>query len=337
MRTLRIALFLGALLPITLAFQPRGTSLTHKVVEGQTLTKTFDQDFTMTIEDVSVTVMGEEMEIPEIPENIIHSTESIVFTDTVGAVADNKAQRVARTFETLNRTRTNTTPDGEESMEETSDLEELEVVFAWDADDEEYAVDFGEDVEDGDTDLLEGIWFEADLAEFLPGGDVEEGDTWEVDYQAWRRLNEPSGDLTFLDEEGESTRDELDDMLSDNVEGEVTCEFKGVREVDGQRVGVIAIHVESETSATLETDMMDMMEPGAVSSATQTREVNVEGEFEGELLWLIEEGRCLSYSGTGSSEIEVIETASISGDMGDFEQTQVLNFLGEGEIEITFE
>jgi len=338
MRCTRLALCLGALLPVTLAFQPRETSLSFDPVVDETLTKTFEQQYTMTLEDVVVTIMDQELELDGTPESVIESSERIVLIDTYGAVEDGRVARLERTFETLERERTSTNEGEEEFFEESSDLEGVVVAFRWE--DGEYLSAFAEDFEDEDEDLLEGLWFDADLSGFLPDGEVEEGDTWEPDYEVWRQLNEPGGDLTFLDEEGESTRDELDERLEENLEGTVECEFTGIREEDGMRVAVIEVTVETETEGTEVEDLTDdaQADGAEVSSVTNSRTVSVETETEGELLWLIEEGRFLSFQGSGEAEITMLlELEMIPNDGETFLQTQELSFVGELEVEVTFE
>lgn len=340
MRINRTALVLGALLPVTLAFQPRETSLTFKPTEGLSLTKTFTQNLTMTLDDLVVAINDEEMEVDEIPELTIESHELIVLVDDYGAVEDGRPLRVSRMFETLERRRLETNSEGEEEAEETSELESLEVVFAWDADDEEYVASFGDDVEDGDEDLLEGLWCDVDFSGFLPDGEVEEGDTWEVDYEDWLRLIEPSGKLTFLDEDGDPTEDDLDRMLRENTEAEITCEFKGVRDEDGEEVAVIEITFETESEATEEEDVRDVIFEADVpiSSAIQSRTVELEVEGEGEFLWLIREGRFLSFEGMSTAEISMESSLTIEPDDGEvFTQSQTLYFLGENEVSVTFE
>lgn len=338
MRCTRLALCLGALLPLTLAFQPRETRLSFDPVADQTLTKTFEQEHTMTLEDVVVTIMGQELELDGAPESVIESSERIVLVDTYGAVEDGRVARLSRTFETLERERTTTNEGEDEFFEESSELEGVVVAFRWE--DGEYVAAFGEDFEDEDEDLLEGLWFDADLSGFLPEGEVEEGDTWEPDYQVWRQLNEPGGDLTFLDEDGESTRDELDEELEDNLEGTVECEFTGIREEDEGRVAVIEVTVETEAEGSVVEDLTDeaQADGAEVSSVTNTRTVTIETETEGELLWLIEEGRFLSFQGTGEAEITMlIELEMVPNDGETFLQSQELTFAGELEVEVTFE
>lgn len=339
MRLTRTALLFGALLPVTLAFQPRGTSLAFTPEEGLSLTKTFEQQYVMTLDDVAVSIMGEQLELDGVPENVIESGETIVFVDDYEGVADGRATRLVRTFETLERTRRDTSPEGENETGESSELESLAVVFTWSDDHEEYGAAFADEESDADEDLLEGLWYDADLTGFLPDGEVEEGDSWEIDYEVWRQLNEPSGDLTFLDEDGESTFDEVDELLRENIEADIEVTFEGVREADGERVAVLTIEVETETEATVEEDLTEAFrEDGAeIDSATQSRTISIVNESEGELLWLIEEGRFLSYEGTGSAEIEMTMTLMIEGDGEPFVQEQTLVFLGELEVLVSFE
>ena len=73
--------------------------------------------------------------------------------------------------------------------------------------------------------------------------------------------------------------------------------------------------------------------PGALEEAAERWT-----ETEGELLWLIEEGRFLSFQGTGEAEITMlIELEMVPNDGETFLQSQELTFAGELEVEVTFE
>ena len=330
------ALGLGLLLPATLAFMPTGASIRFAPEEGLTLTKTFVQSSEVTLESMEMMMGDETQEVDELPEININSTETIVFEDTYDSVGDERPTQLTRHFVELGRVREQSMQDESETSEETSELVDTVVIYSWDDDEEAFSAEFDED-SDGDEDLLESTWCDADLLGFLPDGEVDEGDTWEVDIEAWRHVLEPGGDLTFLDDEGESSMDEIDEEISASLDGDVECEFKGFRDEDGVRVAVIAVTVEVEGAGDSEEEQE--IEPNDhVTGVTQSREVSISSEYEGELLWAVEAGHLLSLSLAGETSVEVNETVSFELTEGDtFEQSQLMTFGSETEIEFTFE
>lgn len=330
-----MALGLGLLLPTTLAFMPTGASIRFAPEEGLTLTKTFVQKSTATLESVELTMGDESQEVDEVPEITIDSSETIVFEDTYTGVGDDRPTKLTRKFEELARTREQSTPDEDVSSEETSELEDLTAIYTWDDDDESYSAAFDDD-SDGDEDLLEPTWCDADLLGFLPEGEVDEGDTWDVDIDAWRHVLEPGGDLSFLNEDGESNSDEIDQEISDSLDGDIECEFKGFREDDDVRVAVIAVTIEVEGSGDLEEELE--VEDEHISSAMQSREISVSTELEGELLWDVGGGHLLSFSAVGETNVEMNEGLTLEIETGDtWDQSQLLTFSSEVELDFTFE
>jgi len=330
-----MALGLGLLLPTTLAFMPTGASIRFAPKEGLTLTKTFVQKSVATLDSVELTMGDESQEVEEVPEIKIDSTETIVFEDTYTGMGDGRPTKLTRKYEELGRTRDQSTPDEDISTEESSELADLTVIYSWDDDDEVFTVAFDDD-SDGDEDLLEPTWCDADLLGFLPEGEVDEGDTWDVEIDAWRHVLEPGGDLTFLDEDGESNSDEIDDEISESLDGDIECEFKGFREEDDVRVAVIAVTIELTGEGDLESELE--VEDEHLTSATQTRTVSIDTELEGELLWDVAAGHMVSFSAVGETTVEMNEGLVLEIDTGDtWDQAQLLTFSSEVELEFTFE
>jgi len=331
-------LFLGfaVLLPLTAALAPRGTTISFAPQEGLSLTKTFSQVLTAEIADLTVSMNDEEMELEGRPEMSIQSTEMIAITDTYTAVEGGRPTKLTRFFDELARSRSQEF-DGESiESEETSELEGKSVLFEWDGDEESYEVRFSEDDEDADEDLLADLFGDADLLGFMPKEEVEEGDTWSVELIDYRRLFSASGDLVFLDEEGESSKDEIDELLDDNLEGEIECTFGGVEDVDDVLMALIEFTVEIESDAETSGDLG--IDDPEVSSGVEVSEISTSSEFEGTIYFNLRAGHIASVEIVGETEFNISEGVEIELHSGEtFNQMQTMVFEGELEVEITFE
>ena len=332
----RAGLLLALAAGLTAGLAPTATTIRFAPEEGLSLTKTFATSTSAELDDMTFEMGGEELELPEIPEINIRSTETIVFEDTYDAVADGRPTQLTRAFSELDRSRNETFPgEGGEltdnDIEETSELTDTVVVFTWDEDDEEYTAAFDEDA-DGDEELLEGLWCDADVLGFLPDGEVEEGDTWEVDVEHYTIFFSPSGDLTFLDQDGNSSRDEIDEEIEESLDGEIECELESVE--DG--LAMISVTIEVEGSGDTEQELEGDGE--MVDGGTATRAVEVESEYEGTLVWDLRAGHMVSFELVGESEVSISEGVTLDITTGDtFEQVQTMYFTSETEIEVTFE
>ena len=186
---------------------------------GTALTPTARRVLTLELSDgeMSMSFDGEEneAEAPEI-ELVITEEESLVFSDVFSGVADGRASKIKRTFDEIETSSSQhlVNPEGEEMDDETpgsSELTEKTVLFTWDADDESYTCAFDESVEDGDEGLLEELEAIADFTWYLPKDEVEVGDTWEIEVEAFRQTSSLSGELSVVregdeDDEGDSSR-----------------------------------------------------------------------------------------------------------------------------------
>jgi len=331
-----LLLALPLTLTLTAALAPTETTIRFAPEEGLSLTKTFESRTSAELEELLFEMGGEEVEIPEIPEISIRTSETLVFEDTYDAVEEGRPTRLSRSFQELGRSRSEDMPGPEGERvevegEESSELVDTVVIFTWDEDEEEYTAEYDEDA-DGDEELLDGLFADADLLGFLPEGEVAEGDTWEADIDAFHKLFNPGGDLTFLDEEGESTRTEIDEDLEESMEGEIECELEGVE--DG--LAIIAITLEVEGMGDIETELEGDGE--MVDDGVQLREISVESEYEGAMVWDLEAGHLVSIELVGEAEVSILEKVTLNISTGDsFEQAQTMIFTSETELEITFE
>ena len=335
-RLKRIALGLAVLLPLTAAFAPRGTAITFAPKEGSSLTKTYNQVLNAELAELSISFNGEEMEMEEQPELSISSVEKIVLTDTYDAVDEGRATKLTRVFDELSRGRTQTFGDESDETEEVSELEGLTVLFTWDGEEETYTAAFQEEDKDADKDLLADLFGDADMLGFLPTDEVEVDDTWSVELIDYRRLFSPSGELVFMNEDGESNKDEIDELLDDNLDGEIECTFTGIEDVDGTQMAVIAFTIELDSEA----ETSDALEPpyGDMPPGTATRKITTESEYEGTLYFNLAAGHISSATIVGETSFTVEEGVDFELPDGEtFSQVQTMVFDGEVEVDITFE
>jgi len=309
--------------------------------KGLSLTTTFGQftSFNLTGQEVSVTVGGEDQE--QEPPDIglaMEQSEHKVWTDSFEAVEDGQATTLKRTYDELGSesTTTFTDPEGNEDVTEDegeSELEGASVVFKWDSDDESYTVAFHEDDEDGDEDLLEELEFDAFLLGFLPEDEVSEGDTWEIELEAFNQLSSPGGDLAIIEGDEEEDDDDFGDQFEENLEGDIKGEYKGMREEDGVEYAVIFVTAELETNVE-----QDKPLPFEGVEGTSVGTYAFVLELEGELLWNVKAGHAASFTFGGDMELEIEEETKFEApQVGEIVAIETRTMEGKLKIDLAVE
>ncbi|MDG1050637.1 MAG: hypothetical protein P8M11_16005 [Planctomycetota bacterium] len=298
---------------------------------GTKVTKTFENATKLELQSISMEFGDEEQEVPDeqLPEVVLEDSELIVFTDEYLAVDGGRGTRVARTFDTLEDSSTQTVsmPDGEggeEVAEGESELTGTTIVFSWDEDEEAYTSAFGED-EEADEDLLEGLEGDADFLFMFPGEEVEIGDSWEVEAAVFTLISSPSGDLKIDSEDEADDDDEFGEQFEDNLSGEFDVTLKSIED------GVAKVVFEGVVDTEIE------LERETPEDAPEGLELQQSFEFSfdvsGTLLWNMEEGIAISME----LESDVEMTTSNTQTMGEQSLKQVQYFEGEYTATATFE
>lgn len=247
---------------------------------------------------------------------------AVAYTDTYIETADGRPLSFSRKLDDATITgEAAATGDGQEnsqSFELISPLEEVEVLFTWDADEGAYIPTYGED-EEADEDLLDKLEARVDLAFMLPKDEVAEGDEWEIDPKQLASLLIPGGDLGYDTEEGgrEEMEGSNEDMDEEAIEamrslmmGKVTGTYKGLNDD-----GLAEISVKLEIAG--EQDFADLI-ANAVETAIENRgeipeemfpefqsfEVSLSLDGQGTLLWDPRAGVVASFSMDAETEIE---------------------------------
>lgn len=326
------------LLASPLAFE----EFAFQVEDGTSLTTTASRVLKLELSDgeMSMTFDGEEHEgeAPEI-ELVITEKEQLVFTDVYSGIADGRAAKIRRTFDEIETTSSQhlVNPEGEEFDDDTpgtSELVEKTVVFTWDADGEEYSCAFDESVEDGDPDLLEELVALADFRWYLPGEEVEVGDTWDIDVEAFRQTSSLSGELSVVREGEEDDEDsDFGDQFNENLSGEISGELLEIRDEDGHQHAVLHITAELETSIE-QTQEMEL-EDGGEGSGTETYEF--EFELEGDLIWDLTAGHAVSFDLGGDCSMTLTNEQEFVGQGHEIQIRTSQDFEGTVEYEIVVE
>lgn len=320
LRSIAVALVCA---PLVLAFHAPATKVAFTVSEGTSLKKLFTSRLDLELDEMRVLRDGQEPDgVPELEMKITTDLEVRV-TDEYASVESSLPRKLRRTFDvidvdTLMSMEVNLqgqTHNQESPVHASSELEGETVVFAWNAETSEYDVSFAE--EEGDKELLTGLFEDMDLRAFLPGREVEVDDEWEIEPRDIATVMAPGGDLTLVPEElsyamsGMSGQmGELSDWFDENLQGKVTCRLTEVRAEGDSRVAVIAIELKLENDVDL-TEMaqeeLDRVElpPGSGEIDVEHMQINLRIEGEGSLLWDLEQGHFHSFEVTSDCEMKM--------------------------------
>lgn len=315
---------------------PREESLIYAPEADLELTRTFEANAEYDIV-FSMEVEGEELELGEQPDFTSEWNEHIVVSDEILEVEDGRPTDLRRTYDELSQTSTDS--DGEDESERgmTSDFEGETVRFLWDDEDEEYTAKFVDEDTELDEDLLQWLHEDMDLRAILPGYEVEEGDSWDIDQDVYLPLMWPGGLLEFYPDDADGPSGEGDDrnqQTIDNLAAEGTATFEEVREDDdGRRLAVITVELSITTSTERTREEQD---PEGNSVEVEITE-EIERELEGEILWDIEGGHLYSVELEGDSEWVQTEAADVETPEGTREVARLVTTSGEISYSVEIE
>jgi len=350
-------LVLGTVSVPLLALSPTREELRFSPASDTEVTKTFVIHGNWSSDEVTLDVSdGRDADIMIEAE----WTRSVEVTDTYVSASEGRPTELRRTFEEIGdelQYELEVEADGFEfseapSGERTSELTGEIVSFTWDDEDESYRVAFVD--EDADEDLLENLVEDMDLRALLPEDEVAEGDRWEPDAAAVAALFLPGGDLSFeTDVASDGTPPEiliaglapalltdLDLLIGTLDDGEVKAVYSGTREEDGERLAVIELEVEFETSRDVSEVMQAMLEPLSEElPGIELERADLEFTFEGEgrLLWNLSAGHVHSFELEGDATATLERTVSL--DMGGevVEIMTLIDLSGELQLRVSAE
>lgn len=329
---MRTALLIGLLAPLAAA----PDTLDVRVESGTKISKAFTSSLTLELSDFSLEVNGEAQDGAEGPEVTIEDNEEIVFVDEYVKVDGGRAVEIVRTFETLEDVSGQTVvgPDGEEMAEITegeSELEGVSVRFAYDGDDEEWITSFADEDEELDETLLEDLDHDGDYAYLLPPaeevGEIEVGDSWDLEPIVFDRISSPSGDLKIDgDDENDETNEDFQNQFRENIGGSLEAKLEKIED------GLAYVSLEGDIETTINMD--EELPEGAPENAEISQELQFYFECEGELVWDLERGVAVSLEFGGSAALTIINNQSVGEE---FELVVTQEFEGTFESSASFE
>ncbi len=335
----------------TVLFAPALTDgLRHSPEADTTHTITVEEATAWSLETMELAMDGAVVQ-QSVPDVSGRSERRAVVEDELRSVAEGHVTAFARTFSELASASAFTADVGARSLEFAtackSELQDLTVAFTREDEDEPWAARFDED-ESGDEAWLEGLDGAFDLAVFLPDGEVEVDESWEVEAAPAAAFLRAFGDLPFLP--AEATQGSLMSVPTAIViatalanVGACSGDFDGECKVtltelgDEEATMAFELEVESEldSSERFALFVAEIVSDGSSVGKTLEFELSVEGE--GELVWDLANGRAKSLSFTG----ELTILTHIAWDESMLEQTYDMEgdfeLAGETEFTVTFE
>lgn len=314
-----------ALVPLCASF-PAAQKFSFRAEKGQKLEKSFESKLSLDLDEMSVSIGGEEIPPEELgdPQMSMESSTTLQFLDTHEEAGNGRPAKFTRKFVELAGKNIQSAGGGDEeagseTKEESSELSGKTVRFTWDEEQGKFETTWEGD--EGDDELLAGLVEDTDLRSCLPSGDVAEGDKWELDADAFRGMSDPGGDLALKEENDDEDDQKLSRDLRDNMEGKLDATFKGLREVEGGKYAVIALEGEIKTKA-------EKSESGGEGHSS-TMELALTFQVQGEILWDAAAGRAHSFA----LDCAVVATMSNDSRMEmenqSFEMSQKLSFQGK--------
>lgn len=273
------------------------------------------------LDDMQISSGGNPVPMPGEMEMSQTMTTEIEVTDTIVELRAGAPKVLKRTFDKLSGAGSVSMSmpqmgDNSTEMSAQSELEGKTVKFAWNEENGAYDITF--DSGEGDGELLEKLVEDMDLRGLLPVEEVSAGSTWTPSPNAMRDLVAPGGGLRLTPKAAEGgmksfgpgmdRMGDLASMLTEEFEGKVEAEYKGLREVEGAKYGEIAISFEISTSADLTDEVAGMAEemPEGMGSM-EVGNVDIEFSWKGEatILWDLEAGHVAGAEAHGEQSMRV--------------------------------
>ncbi|MDZ4772874.1 MAG: hypothetical protein SGI72_07030 [Planctomycetota bacterium] len=278
--------------------------------EGLVLDRTLTMSGTRDLRAESMEVGDERQTNPD-PFTHIEIAWKHVVVDEFVKCTEERVSKLKRTYETLEKSRTETRKDqagAEKSNKvvETCALEGKSVLFVWDAEKNEYAKSFAGE---GDEELPADIEADMDYREFLPEKDAEIGAKWERDFADVKLyLLRPGGDLPFKSEVPPRPLDlRMRAAVWDATSGKVAFTWMPDTELDGKKLAKIHFKGTNKVEA-VEDAKADEKGPSRLA-------VSDDQTFEGDLLWdtVANRAHSLEWSAKGTMVLKVSLPAKSPG------------------------
>jgi hypothetical protein len=315
-------LLLSALLlspGLLLGLNPAATKVKFAPADSSTLTKTFENKATLTLDSYTMTGAGTSPEM----EMTLTTKQNVTVSDEYVTVKDGAPKKLIRSFDDLagdssmsmKMSVMGQNHENSQNMRMKSELAGKKVVFTWNA--EKSAYDKAFDPAEEKPDLLKDLAEDMDFRALLPEGDVKEGDTWNPDVTKVRYVFSPGGALALKPENADDASmkmgsDEINSLSSamgESLEGEVKAELAGVKDVDGVSCATIHLKFKVHSATDMTEQARKMIEKGELPPGVESLEIDhldLEFKFEGEgdLIWDVAGGHFKSFELSGESTIK---------------------------------
>jgi hypothetical protein len=306
--------------------------------EGSSATRNIEFAVDLELQSLTIEQDGESQEIEV--ENTQEIRQSWVAKDTFGKSADGRILRFVRAFEDMTATMSQSSPDGEESEEEASELDGKQVVFAWDAEAEAYNRSYAEGFE-GDDELLTELQDDLDLSYLLPKTELEEGATFELDLALLSEVLDFGGELHFRgedEEEEDNSQQKAIKQAVDNLTGEATGTFKGVSGEDGARVYKLTFEFEVTGTGEASSEIEPPEEAPVAISGQESVSVEMTWKGTAEMTWDLEAKRLSAFTLEAELGMLLKNLAEMSVEgQGEMTFAQNIDLAGPFSIKINVE
>jgi hypothetical protein len=312
---------LSALLaaPLLTALSPVADDLSFHPSDGSEVTRRYTIELDFELGDLSIVADGQDVS-EMVPSDQMSGAAEIAMKVTESFVrsAEGRPLELIRYFEEMSG---EAGPEGQaEAMEDIDKLEGKRVRFLWNEDEGAYDVTFHES--EGDAEDLEGLTPDMDLRALLPGKEVSAGDTWSIDAKELHSV------LLFGDKP-ESGDEQFEELLKSSVWPQVqtlmdqfktTCEYLGERDVDGRKVGAIAVTMHGEGRIDLSQFILEVfqMQVGEAQVDLDISKADVALTFDskGELLWDLAGGHLRAFDMACDADValEFSGSADVQGE-----------------------
>jgi hypothetical protein len=295
--------------------------------EGSSATRTVEVDFELELLSVTMQQGDQTQEIDVEQTQTYRQTWTA--TDTFGKSEDGRIRRLQRTYGDMAASMTNTSPEGDDSQEEASELDGKQVVFLWDAEAGEYRTEWAEGSE-GDEVLLEDLQCDLDLSYLLPTSELEVDETFTLEASAFSGVLDFGGELHFRGEDEDDEKSSQQQALEqsvDNLTGDLTGTFKGLVEEEGRRLYKLAFEFELVGNGEVSSEIEPPEDAPVAMSGEETVSAEMSWKGTAELVFDLESKRLHSFSMDAELGVQLENKASLDiegqGQM-EFMQTVVL-------------
>jgi hypothetical protein len=284
------------------------------VEEKTSLAKSFERH--MKLESTALRIFVEGQSEPIHPPGDLHvaieDMGRIDVTDEYLSMGKGRPAKLKRTYDKIEETEKQHASSSEgpadagddHEKKEESALEGKTVFFTWSDESSAFVASFPKD--GGDAELLDDLNEDMDLRFLLPKGKVAADESWDLDAKDFGSVLAPGGDLKLKDKDVEEGADpSLGKEIRKHLEGKAHATWKGVREEDGKKVGIVALAADLQSEG-------DVESKGEMEGKTHFK---LKLELEGELVWDLAAGHFHSFQASGRVQLDTAATATIK--MGD--------------------